>query len=102
MRPIPQPMKTEPRYPINIHWSDEDGEWIATSPAWPGLSALENAPQKAVAELQKVIRLAAAANAAAARPVPEALSVASLKQTGGVLKIAALAVLAGIPAQTLY
>jgi predicted RNase H-like HicB family nuclease len=95
-------VKTEPRYPINIHWSAEDGEWIATSPAWPGLSALESSPQKAVAELQKVMRLAAAANAAAARPVPEALSVAALKQAGGVIKISALAALAGIPAQTLH
>ncbi len=95
-------MKTEPRYPIAIHWSLEDGEWVATSPAWPGLSALEATPQRAVAGLQKTIGLAAAANAAAARPVPEALSAATLKQAGGILKLSALAAKAGIPAQTLH
>jgi predicted RNase H-like HicB family nuclease len=52
-------MKTQAHYPITTHWSAQDGEWVATSPAWPALSALEATPQKAVAELQKVIRLAA-------------------------------------------
>lgn len=95
-------MKTTPHYPINTHWSAQDSEWVATSPAWPALSALEATPQKAVAELQKVILLAASANAVLARPVPEALSVAALKQAGSVIKLAALAALAGIPAQTLH
>ena len=95
-------MKTAPHYPITTHWSAQDGEWVATSPAWPALSTLEATPQKAVSELQKVIRLASSANTALARPVPEALSVASLKQAGSIIKIAALAALAGIPAQTLH
>ncbi len=95
-------MKTNPRYPINTHWSQEDGEWVAVSPAWPALSALEATPQKAVSELQKAIRLASAANAAAGRPVPEALSVAALKQAGGIIKITALATKAGLPAQTIH
>jgi predicted RNase H-like HicB family nuclease len=95
-------MKSQPHYPINTHWSAEDGEWVATSPAWPALATLEATPQKAVSELQKVIRLAASVNAAQARPVPESLSVASLKQAGGIIKLAALAAIAGIPAQTLH
>jgi predicted RNase H-like HicB family nuclease len=95
-------MKKQPRYPIHTHWSDEDNEWVATSPAWPALSALEATPQKAVAELQKVIAAATAANEQAGRPVPEALSTAALKQAIGVIKIAALATKAGIPAQTIH
>jgi len=95
-------MKSQPHYPINTHWSAEDGEWVATSPAWPALSVLEATPQKAVSELQKVIRLAASANTEHARPVPESLTVASLRHAGGVIKISALAARAGISAQTLH
>ena len=95
-------MKNQLRYPIHTHWSEEDGEWVATSPAWPALSALEETPQKAVASLQKAIRLAAAANADAGRPVPESLSTAALKQAGAVIKIAVLATRAGIPVQTIH
>ncbi len=36
------------------------------------------------------------------RPVPESLTIADLKRAGSLLKIAALATLAGIPAQTLH
>ena len=95
-------MKTAPHYPIRLHWSEEDGEWVATSPAWPALSALAESPQQAAKDLQQAIRLASEVNAGLGRPVPEALTIADLKRAGSLLKIAALATLAGLPAQTLH
>jgi len=92
----------QPHYPIRLHWSEEDGEWVATSPAWPALSALAESPQQATEELLEAIRLASEANADAGRPVPEALGIADLKQAGSLLKIAALATRAGLPPQTLH
>ena len=95
-------MDQSPRYPIHLHWSQEDGEWVATSPAWPALSALAETPEAALAEMETVIGMANEANAEAGRPVPEALGVEDLKRASSVLKIAALADLSGIPAQTLH
>jgi predicted RNase H-like HicB family nuclease len=95
-------MKTAPHYPIRLHWSEEDGEWVATSPAWPALSSLAESPQAAATGLLQAIRLASQANAELGRPVPESLTIADLKRAGSLLKIAALATLAGLPAQTLH
>ena len=95
-------MNLTPRYPIQLHWSEEDAEWVATSSAWPGLSALAGSPEEAVAEMATVMRLAAEANAELGRPVPESLTVADLKLACSLLKIAALASASGIPAQTLH
>jgi predicted RNase H-like HicB family nuclease len=91
-----------PNYPIHLHWSEEDGEWAATSPAWPALSALDEDPRRALSGLRKAIALATSANREAGRPVPEAMTVDDLRLAGSVLKIASLASLAGIPAQTLH
>ena len=95
-------MKTAPHYPIRLHWSEEDGEWVAISPAWPALSSLAESPQDAATGLLQAIRLVSQANAELGRPVPESLTIADLKRAGSLLKIAALATLAGIPAQTLH
>lgn len=38
------------RYPFNIEWSDEDQEYIATCPAFPGLSAFGETEEKALKE----------------------------------------------------
>lgn len=91
-----------PRYPIHLHWSDEDGEWVATSPAWPALSALAETPGAAEEQLEEAIQLAASANIELGRTVPESLTVADLKLAGSILKIAALATRAGLSAQTLH
>ncbi len=64
-------MDQAPRYPIHLHWSQEDGEWVATSPAWPHLSALAETPAEALAGTDTVILMASEANAEAGRPVPE-------------------------------
>lgn len=95
-------MDTQPHYPINTHWSHDDGEWVATTPAWPRLSALAETPEKAVAELGIAIRLAIESNQEAGRSVPEALNAVELRAASSLLKISALANRAGIPAQTLH
>ena len=38
------------RYPFHIEWSDEDDEFIATCPAFPGLSAFGKTEEKALKE----------------------------------------------------
>ncbi len=91
-----------PHYPIHLHWSEEDGEWVATSPAWPALSALAETPGDAGKQLEEAIQLAASANKELGRAVPESLTVADLKLAGSILKIAALATRAGISPQTLH
>ncbi len=97
-------MKTPPQhhYPINTHWSQEDGEWVATTAAWPRLSALAESPEKAVAELAIVIQMATESNLETGRPVPEALSAEDLRKASALLKISTLASRAGISAQTLH
>jgi predicted RNase H-like HicB family nuclease len=91
-----------PHYPIHLHWSEEDGEWVATSPAWPALSALAESPSAAGEQLEEAIHLASSANAELGRTVPESLTVADLKIAGSLLKISALATRAGLSAQTLH
>ncbi len=91
-----------PHCPIHLHWSEEDGEWVATSPAWPALSALAESPGAAGEQLEEAIQLASLANAEAGRSVPESLTVSDLKLAGSILKIAALATRAGLSAQTLH
>jgi predicted RNase H-like HicB family nuclease len=38
------------RYPFNIEWSDVDQEYMATCPAFPGLSAFGKTEEKALKE----------------------------------------------------
>jgi len=41
---------TANRYPFSIEWSDEDHEYIATCPAFPGLSAFGETEEEALQE----------------------------------------------------
>ena len=91
-----------PHYTIHLHWSEEDGEWVATSPTSPALSALAESPGAAGDQLEEAIKLASSANAEAGRAVPESLTVSDLKLAGSILKIAALATRAGLSPQTLH
>lgn len=91
-----------PHYPIHLHWSEEDGEWVATSPASQALSALAKTPGAAGGQLDEAIQLASSASAELGRAVPESLTVADLKLAGSLLKISALATRAGLSAQTLH
>lgn len=44
------------RYPdFAVHYSNEDAEWVATSPEYPSLSWLAATPSKAIEGLHKLI-----------------------------------------------
>ena len=45
------------KYSFNIIWSDEDGEYVATCPAFPGLSALGETEEEALAEAKIALGL---------------------------------------------
>src|SRR5262245_26871954 len=45
------------KYSFNIIWSDEDGEYVATCPAFPGLSALGKTEAEALAEAKIALGL---------------------------------------------
>jgi predicted RNase H-like HicB family nuclease len=46
---------SEPRYHINVFWSDEDGRWIADVPDLKPCSAYGDTPGEAVARIQDAI-----------------------------------------------
>ncbi len=46
-----------PNYGFNVIWSDEDEAYVATCPAFPGLSAFGDTPMKAMEEAQVVLGL---------------------------------------------
>jgi predicted RNase H-like HicB family nuclease len=46
------------KYSISVGWSEEDQEWVATAPQFPGLSALAKTRAKALAEFDDVLALA--------------------------------------------
>lgn len=45
------------RYSFNIIWSEDDGEYVATCPAFPGLSALGETEAEALAEAKIALDL---------------------------------------------
>lgn len=45
-------------YRMTVMWSDEDQEYVALVPAFPGLSALADTPEAALAELKPVLEAA--------------------------------------------
>lgn len=57
-------------YSTHIQWSAEDAEFVATSPEFPGLSALAPSAAQAAEELHVAIRAAVAAIKADGEPVP--------------------------------
>lgn len=44
------------KYPIHIAWSDEDAAYVATCPAFPGLSAFGDTEEKAVTEAKVALK----------------------------------------------
>src|SRR5438552_17341139 len=44
------------RYSVVVSWSEEDGEYMATSPEWPELSWLAPSEPDAISGLRRVIR----------------------------------------------
>lgn len=48
---------SENKYSFSIVWSEEDGEYVATCPAFPGLSALGETEEEALAEAKVALDL---------------------------------------------
>ena len=48
-------MHQSDKYPILVEWSEEDEEYVATTPAFPYLSVLEASEEEAVRELRQVL-----------------------------------------------
>lgn len=46
---------TEPRYHINVFWSDDDGLWIADVPDLKYCSSHGDTPEEAIANIQDAI-----------------------------------------------
>lgn len=59
------------KYPIEVHYSEEDGGFIALARDLPGCSAFGKTQAKAVAEMHHAIQAWQAAATAANNPVPE-------------------------------
>lgn len=47
----------ENEYPLTVEWSKEDQQYVATCPAFPGLSALGETREQALTEAETVLRL---------------------------------------------
>lgn len=59
------------KYAFNIIWSEEDGEFVATCPAFPGLSALGETEEEALAEAKIALGLFIKTCEAQGIPLPE-------------------------------
>jgi len=59
------------RYPFNITWSDEDGEYVATCPSFPGLSAFGETEEEALGEAKIALELFIASYNERGIPLPK-------------------------------
>ena len=59
------------KYSINIFWSEEDDCYVATIPDFPYLSAFGDTQEEAVADAQKIIRMAIESLQRDGIPLPE-------------------------------
>ena len=59
------------KYPFNIAWSEEDKAYLATCPAFPGLSAFGDTEEEAVAEGKVALRAMIEACQTKGIPLPE-------------------------------
>ena len=45
------------KYSFTVHWSEQDGEWIARCPAFFGLSGMGRRPEDAIVEARVALGL---------------------------------------------
>jgi len=62
---------TQPRYHINVFWSDEDSSWIADVPDLRYCSAHGDTPAQAVAEAEEAMALWLEVAREEGIPIPE-------------------------------
>jgi predicted HicB family RNase H-like nuclease len=60
------------KYSFNIAWSESDGEYVATSAEFPGLSGLGATAEEAVSELRAAMEVAVDAFLEDGEPIPPA------------------------------
>jgi predicted RNase H-like HicB family nuclease len=63
------------RYSFDIRWSEEDGEYVATCPSFPGLSALAETEEEALMEAKVALNLFIESYQERGIPLPEANTV---------------------------
>ncbi len=63
------------RYSFDIRWSEEDGEYVATCPSFPGLSALAETEEEALMEAKVALNLFIESYQERGVPLPEANTV---------------------------
>jgi predicted RNase H-like HicB family nuclease len=61
-----------PHYAINIHWSDEDGVYVAEVPELPGCAAHGDTEESALKNAKEAIRLWIDTAREFGDPIPEA------------------------------
>ncbi len=74
-------------YPVSLHWSAEDGEFVATCPAFPLLSALAPTQAEALAEFQGVLADVLASMYERGQTPPDPAAVAPVRDYSGNLRV---------------
>ena len=64
-------MKKEKKYRFRVHYSEEDGGYIAFSPEFPGLSAFGETPEEAIRESETALELFLEAYSEKKKTLPE-------------------------------
>ncbi|MGE0887183.1 MAG: type II toxin-antitoxin system HicB family antitoxin [Blastocatellales bacterium] len=59
------------KYSFTLHWSDDDGGYIARCPEFPGLSAFGDSAKEAIAEAQVALELMIEEYQENGQPLPE-------------------------------
>ncbi len=59
------------KYSFTLHWSDEDGGYIARCPEFPGLSAFGDSAKEAIVEAQAALELMIEEYQENGQPLPE-------------------------------
>jgi predicted RNase H-like HicB family nuclease len=62
---------TNPTYPIDVFWSEEDEAWVANVPDLRYCSALGDTPHEAVTEVEVAVSVWLEAARAERRPIPK-------------------------------
>lgn len=65
-------IRNNPRYLIEVFWSDEDGGYVAVAPDLPGCHAYGDTPEEAMHEMNDAMASWMQAWTSLSRPMPEA------------------------------
>ena len=68
------------KHSFTLHWSDEDGGYIARCPEFPGLSAFGESPGEAIAEAQVALELMIETYQESGQSLPEPRKLGSISR----------------------